>query len=229
MEAMTSMIFMVPFDWAPDGWLSCQGQVLQMSQYQAVFSLIGNRYGGDGRTTFGLPNLSGRTAIGAGQSPTNPGSRYVVSQVYGSETTTLAAANLPAHTHPATFAPTMGSQNVTLPAVTGSQKVTVNVASSASNAAPGTGTVLAAGTATVKLYTAYPPAAPATMTALNDASATLSGNPAIPQQTVSVNTVTGGAVTVGPNTGGTPFNTLQPSMALNFIITMMGLYPMRPN
>ncbi|SEP08420.1 Microcystin-dependent protein [Methylobacterium sp. ap11] len=229
MEAMTSMIFMVPFTWAPDGWLSCRGQILNIQQYQAVYSLIGTMYGGNATTTFGLPNLSGRTAIGAGQSTVTPGTQYAVSSVYGTETTTLAAANLPPHVHPATFAPTMGSQNITIPAQTGPLKVALNVSNAPGGGAPGTGTVLGSGTSTSKIYAAYPPTAPNAMTALNDASTTVTGTPAIPQQTVAINTVTGGTVTVGANSGGTPFSTMQPSLALNFIITMFGLYPQRPN
>jgi len=86
------------FNFAPRGWTKCDGQLLQISQYSALFSLLGTTYGGDGRTTFGLPDLRGRTSIhqgtGAGLSARSMG------QKSGTETNTLAVANLPAHSHP---------------------------------------------------------------------------------------------------------------------------------
>ena len=57
------------FNFAPQGWAQCQGQLLSISQNSALFSLLGTMYGGDGRTTFGLPDLRGRTAISLGQGP----------------------------------------------------------------------------------------------------------------------------------------------------------------
>lgn len=80
------------FGFVPRGWAECNGQLLPVQQNQALFSLIGAVYGGDGRTTFGLPNLQGRGAIHAG-------SGYSVGAVGGSEQHTLSTAEMPAHTH----------------------------------------------------------------------------------------------------------------------------------
>jgi microcystin-dependent protein len=59
-EPFVGEIRMVGFDYAPDGWLHCDGQTLNIYQYQILYAIIGNRYGGDGRSTFSLPNLNGR-------------------------------------------------------------------------------------------------------------------------------------------------------------------------
>lgn len=84
-------------NFAPQGWAFCNGQLLAVSQNDALFSLLGTIYGGDGRSTFGLPDLRGRLPIhmgnGPGLSPRNIGSKG------GSETVTLTTAQLPSHTH----------------------------------------------------------------------------------------------------------------------------------
>lgn len=86
------------FNFAPFGWAMCNGQLMAISQNTALFSLLGTFYGGDGRTTFALPNLQSRVPIhmgqGAGLSP------YVIGQQGGTETTTLTVAQIPAHSHP---------------------------------------------------------------------------------------------------------------------------------
>ena len=84
-------------NFAPRGWAKCEGQLLAISQYNALFSILGTRYGGDGRTTLALPDLRGRVAIGSGSGPgLTPRS---LSQRSGSETNMLTVANLPAHNH----------------------------------------------------------------------------------------------------------------------------------
>src|SRR5260221_6913469 len=81
----------------PRGWALCQGQLLAINQNQALFSILGTTYGGNGQTTFALPDLRGRLAIGFGQGAGL--SNYVLGQVGGAETATLNVAQLPAHTH----------------------------------------------------------------------------------------------------------------------------------
>ncbi len=83
-------------NFAPKGWAFCNGQILPISQNQALFSLIGTFYGGDGMTTFALPNLQGRFAIHQG---TGGGSSYTIGQASGSPTSTLTTNNLPSHNH----------------------------------------------------------------------------------------------------------------------------------
>jgi microcystin-dependent protein len=86
------------FNFAPQGWLTCSGQLLSISSYSALFSLLGTMYGGDGRTTFGLPDLQGRMSVSFGQG--NGLESYAQGQVGGSETVTLAADEIPPHLHP---------------------------------------------------------------------------------------------------------------------------------
>jgi microcystin-dependent protein len=86
--------------YAPQGWLLCQGQTLPVSQYQALFSLIGFTYGGNGSSNFQLPNLQGRAIVGAGVSQS--GKTYNAGLTGGVEQVTLTINNLPAHTHGAT-------------------------------------------------------------------------------------------------------------------------------
>lgn len=85
------------FNFAPRGWATCNGQLLPISSYTALFSLLGTMYGGDGRTTFALPDLRGRTPVHQG---TGPGlSQKSMGEKGGSETTTLTISNLPSHNH----------------------------------------------------------------------------------------------------------------------------------
>lgn len=88
------------FGFAPRGYATCQGQLLSIASNTALFSLLGTTYGGNGQTTFALPDLRGRVAVGQGNGPgLTP---IVMGQIAGTETVTLIAANLPPHIHPAT-------------------------------------------------------------------------------------------------------------------------------
>lgn len=84
-------------NFAPKGWASCSGQLLSIAQNNALFSLLGTDYGGDGITTFALPDLRGRAVIGQGQGPGL--SPYSVGQQTGAETVTLIVSQIPSHTH----------------------------------------------------------------------------------------------------------------------------------
>ncbi|MEP6613938.1 MAG: tail fiber protein [Mucilaginibacter sp.] len=97
MEADIAMVFMFAGNFAPRGFASCEGQLLSISQNTALFSLLGTTYGGNGQTTFALPDLRGRGAIGQGQGPGL--SPYVEGQQGGSEVVTLTVNQLPAHNH----------------------------------------------------------------------------------------------------------------------------------
>lgn len=80
------------FPVVPRGWALCNGQLLQISQNQALFTILGATYGGDGRTTFALPNLMGRAAV-------HPGSTVKLGEMGGEESHTLTLAEMPSHTH----------------------------------------------------------------------------------------------------------------------------------
>src|SRR5579871_6110761 len=91
-------IRLVGFNFAPVGWALCNGQLLPISQNPTLFQLIGTTYGGDGQSTFALPQLQGRVPIHQGQG--SGLSSYVLGQLSGSETVTLTTQQIPAHNHP---------------------------------------------------------------------------------------------------------------------------------
>jgi microcystin-dependent protein len=97
----------VAFNFPPKGWAFCNGQLLAISQNQALFSLLGTTYGGNGQTTFALPNLQGRVALGAGQG--SGLQNYNQGQSSGEETHTLTIAETPTHQHTVTASAVAGS------------------------------------------------------------------------------------------------------------------------
>ena len=96
-EAMIGEVKMFAGNFAPRGWALCNGQLLPISQNSALFSILGTTYGGDGRTTFGLPDLRGRTPIHTGTGPGLMNRR--LGQKGGSENVTITVKNLPSHSH----------------------------------------------------------------------------------------------------------------------------------
>ncbi|OIN59192.1 phage tail protein [Arsenicibacter rosenii] len=97
MEPFIGMVCLFAFSIVPRGWARCNGQLLSIVQNQALFSLIGTTYGGDGVTTFALPDLRGRVPNGCGQGPGL--SEYVMGQAAGEEHVTLLTSNMPQHNH----------------------------------------------------------------------------------------------------------------------------------
>jgi len=96
-EPFVAQIMMFGGNFAPRGWAFCNGQILSIAQNTALFSLLGTTYGGNGQTTFALPNLQGRAPIHAGQSPGT--SQYALGEMAGTENVTLISAQMPIHTH----------------------------------------------------------------------------------------------------------------------------------
>jgi microcystin-dependent protein len=84
-------------NFAPIGWAFCQGQTLPIAQFTALFSLIGTYYGGNGTTTFQLPDLQGRVPMKFGTDPT--GNNYAIGEEAGTETITISSTQMPVHTH----------------------------------------------------------------------------------------------------------------------------------
>jgi microcystin-dependent protein len=199
-EPFLAQIMQVGFNFAPVNWAIAGGQNLPISQNSALFALIGTTFGGNGTTTFQLPNLQSRIAVGVGQSAGL--SPYVWGQQGGMEQVTLNVSQMPMHTHVATLTPPTGA----LSALTG-----VN-----------TGTLLSTPAANSKLSNTfdneagqthpqiYAPAN-ATGTAVNLAGVTLSG----------------GSVTNAMTGGNLPTPVLQPYLALYSIIALYGVFPTR--
>jgi microcystin-dependent protein len=118
-EPFIGEIKMVGFNFAPRGYAQCNGQILPIAQNTALFSLLGTTYGGNGQTTFALPDLRSRIPIHTGQGPGL--SNYSLGQASGTETVTLTANQLPPHNHTVNASTTATSKNPTnnVPAVTG--------------------------------------------------------------------------------------------------------------
>lgn len=99
---------MLGANFAPVDWAFCNGQTVAIAQNQALFSLIGTAYGGDGVNTFGLPNLQGRLCVGMGQGPGL--STYVLGQASGAEQVTITPATMPGHAHALSATTTAANQ-----------------------------------------------------------------------------------------------------------------------
>lgn len=234
----------VGFQYAPRGWAQCAGQLLPITQNSALFALLGAVYGGDGKVTFGLPDLRARAVVGSGAAPAlnlnlNPGATG------GSASATLNAGQLPAHVHAATGTISLGSLaatgNVSLNATAqiSNQPVTVKGSPSATTAgagadAPTAGCTLGDPSGNTKIYAPYDPAtavplAEITSTGSFSASVTgtASGNVSLAVG-ASGTTPPSTTITVLPNTtSGAPFSTLPPYLALYTVIAVQGIFPPR--
>ncbi|SMF42453.1 Microcystin-dependent protein [Azospirillum oryzae] len=221
MDAYIGLIFPFAGAFAPQGTAQCQGQQMAIQQNQALFSIVYNMYGGDARTTFNLPDLRGRILVGAGASPflnttLNPGSSG------GAATSTLNLANLPLHTHNATFTPGGGSSTSTINAT-----VSIPISTAQANLpTPAAGTNYLGG---VKVsdaanFTDWQTEGPYTTTPGSGANLTGTAT-----GTVTVSGA-GGTVTVSPGGGQAvpmPFTNVQPYLALTMYIVTLGYYPTR--
>lgn len=104
-EPYLGEIKIISWNFAPKGWAFCNGQLLAINQNQALFSILGTTYGGNGQTTFGLPNLQGRV-------PMHMGNGFTEGQVGGEENHTLTTSEMPAHNHFPNCVSTTGNQAV---------------------------------------------------------------------------------------------------------------------
>lgn len=223
MEAFMGTIMAVGFNYAPRGWAQCNGQLLSIAQYSALYSLLGVVYGGDGVSTFGLPDLRGRTAVGAGTGPglsnVVPGEKWgnasTTAVVTGAVSVSIGADNLPKHTHPVTVA---GNQ---LTAAS-----TLNVTATTGVATPAAGMTLGSGgTGGSGMANIYAAADVTPNIALNTASVTTKIDGQI-STTSGPNDGTGAAINA-PVTATGQVALAQPSLGVNYIICLEGLYPAR--
>lgn len=104
-EPFLAEIRLMSFNFAPKGWALCNGQLLPINQNQALFSLLGTTFGGNGQTTFGLPNLQGRTPIHAG-------SGHTLGEQGGEQSHTLTVSEIPMHTHAASASAAAASTTI---------------------------------------------------------------------------------------------------------------------
>lgn len=222
--------------YCPIGYVAAAGQTSAINDNQALYSLLGTRYGGDGRNTYGIPDLRGRAPIGTGQGQglTN----FNIAAMVGQEIHTLAMSQMPSHTHAATFTPSGGasagvaSGTITLP-VTGSAKIATS-SSGGGSITPSDRAVLgkaAQGLGGVTLYSPAGTTADLNVGPEGGVTGTATGSVSL-----AVNLAAGvnGTVDLG-YTGGSaigaqtvPFAVVAPRIALTFCIATEGLYPQRP-
>ncbi|MCF7499771.1 tail fiber protein [Pseudoalteromonas sp. L1] len=183
-------------------WTICQGQLMAISQNTALFSLIGDFYGGDARTTFGIPDLRGRSPLGMGNMP--GGATYNLGQRFGSEYRTLTLSQLPQHTHTAIFESTGASQ------ATGRLQVATN---GPNTPTPDAESYLAANTSSEMYYKEQGFSPAPTLTDISGLTVEGGG--------VSGNVVVG-------NTGNSEsFSIVSPYQVVNWQMVLEGIYPSR--
>lgn len=168
------------FKFAPKGWAQCNGQLLSIQQNTALFALLGTYYGGNGVTTFALPDLRGRLVLSQGQA--SGGSFYTIGEQIGTENVSLLYTNMPAHTH---------SMNI------------INNGTTNGSATPGGTVQLASGIAQTQ----------------PNPAATLLYAPSNGPQVALEN--------LGPSGGSLPHSNMMPYLAINYCISLTGIFPSR--
>jgi len=178
MDGTIGEIRLFAANFSPRNWAYCSGSLVAIRSNTALFSILGTTYGGDGVNTFGLPNLAGRTAVGAGQGPGL--GYYALGMMTGVNSTTLTVGNLPPHTHEI-------SGNILIPAY-----------SESGNSASPSGNVLAAKD---QMYST--------------------------QQSDATTKATAVSMQIGLSGGNTPVDITKPSIGMNYVICMYGMFPTR--
>jgi len=196
------VIQMVAYTFAPMNFSFCSGQLIAIGQNSALFSLLGDFYGGDGRTVFGLPDFRARTPVGSDRMGNGPGlTTFPLGTKYGLQTHTLGVANLPSHTHAATFTPAGGGVSGSLMAYS----------SRAASDVPTTGSFLSGGGGGSVFGTGGLGAQLVELGGLAVSGGRINGT-----------------VALGDTGGSQSFSIVNPLQAVNFVICTEGLYPSRP-
>jgi microcystin-dependent protein len=219
MDPILGQIILWPMTWIPEGWALCDGTVLNVNQNQALYSLLGNKYGGNPGVTFALPDLRNKVPMGTQTMSAvgiNAGAATASVNATGTGSVTLTNNNLPSHNHTAAFTPGGGSATVSI-----AIPVVPNAVETTDVPSP-----------SMSLCQAVSQGP--------DAIATYSGQtPTSTLRPFDVSVPAGsGTVAVGNTGNGQPValnvsvpvtvSTLQPSMTMNYIIATNGIYPSRP-
>ncbi|MEJ2766996.1 tail fiber protein [Photobacterium sp. MCCC 1A19761] len=208
-EPFIGQVDLFGFNFVPEHWGQCDGSMIPIDDNQALYALLGTAYGGDGRSTFALPDLRGKVAVGWGQ---YPGSRFDwdMGDQRGSETQTLTTQQLPKHSHSASFSYTLASVSVILQATT----------EEGDSATPSAGAYLAQTKAPQggrdKPEFIYK-SSPASGTTVPLGGVEVAGA-VVP---------TGRSVTLFNTGGSQPFSILQAGLVVNYCIALQGLFPSR--
>ncbi|KGK13626.1 phage tail protein [Vibrio navarrensis] len=205
-EPFIGQVDLFGFNFVPEDWGQCDGSMMSIDDNQALYALLGTAYGGDGRSTFALPDLRGKVAVGWGQNRYS-GFTWKLGQKAGGETQTLTVQHLPAHSHSASF---KGLYDVSLTATT----------EEGDSATPSKGAYLAQTKAPTGgrdkpefIYKASP---------ASGSKVALGG-----VEVVGGDVTSTGSVTLSDTGSNQQFNLLQPSLVVNYCIALKGLFPSR--
>lgn len=245
-EPTIGSVCVFAMDWCPRGYMKADGTTLQVNTNQAIFSLIGFRYGGNNTNLFQLPDLRGRSVAGTGQAP-DLTSAVTIAQKIGQQTVVLTPAQTPVqpHIHPAALTPVFTSTQINIPATTGNLDVKAslpvapgvgNITGPTVGLTTGTNGYLAGVSGTTGVdpvtfsgpYTTAKPGNPAYL----EAAVKVNGNASTAAGTTTVQAMTGGTVTVGNNpaiAATMPVATQSPALGMTVCIAVQGLYPSRPD
>ena len=200
MDTFIGQIIMFAGNFAPRDWAFCDGELLPISQNQSLYSILGTTYGGDGRTTFGLPDFRGRVPIGQGQG--NGLTSRIMGEQIGIEDITLSTAQMPIHSHAAET--TISGSSVTAKLKASSAEGTTNVPLNNYLAKPSN-----IGLQSINMY---------------DSSADIE----MASDAIEIDLSAVTANTTSDDTGGnSAHNNIQPSLVMNYIICVNGVYPSR--
>ena len=225
-EAYLGEIKAVAFDYAPREWMMCHGQLISISDNQTLFALLSNRFGGDGKTTFALPDLRARTIIGAGEVRGLTSTELAESG--GQNTIRISESQMPLHTHGATFEGLDEHGKKYVPTTTPSSlsaKVTVNAHDGKGDKDNAKGNYWATGEENKKkgktnVTDGYSDSSDVQM-ASDAVQIDISGSAG------GVNSMTDANVTIENSGEGNPIDIRTPFLSLHYIICVMGLFPPR--
>ena len=236
MDPLIGTIMLAAFPFAPQGWMFCNGQILNIQTYPALYALLGVQFGGDGKTTFALPDLRGRIPVALNN--TVAPDRIVTAPVNGQGTPTRAShngdtlganvrlvssgavsftltqANLPAHTHAAAVSGATATVNVTLTAALD------EATDPAPTAGCYLGTAASAGTSVTNMY--LPALGSAGSVALANATGQVSISPTVTNASTGDGLPVVAPVTLTAQSAPTP-----PFLAMNYLIAVEGYFPAR--
>ncbi len=225
MDAFMGTVLAVGFNYPPRGWLFCNGQTVPISQNSAMFALLGTMYGGDGQTTFGIPDLRGRVVVGSqAQGPglanvqqgEKAGSNNATVISNGTATIALSVANMPLHTHTGTLNLTGLSATTTMSVGTTASTNVATTGATVNNSPVGPN----AGAATIYQPAGTPQVSPVAVGGFNTTVSATGGT------VTNSNTGSGTPLTV-PVVSSATISNMQPYLGLNYIIAMEGIFPSR--
>jgi microcystin-dependent protein len=208
-------------NFSPKDWVFCAGQLIPISQNQALYAILGTTWGGDGRTTFAVPDLRSRVPIGVGRG--DGLTEVQEGRAGGNETYTLKVAQMPTHSHNATFNPVTSTGSGITATATATATMAVSETTSNSLDIPNDA-YLAKASQGFNSVTAYNKTK-STKTLATDAidvdvdvDVTISG---------TGSGITGGTVTIDTTGGNAAFPIMQPSLGIHFLMCMQGTFPSR--